>query len=179
MLLMLKNVSLSVNNSSTAYSSVLKAWKSAMALAEKLIMGQRQEVHDGGILLGLTAWHLCPDLVVLGQTTTKVEQKDPPVSPGGILTLGLHGNGSIEGVESGGVSWSLPLASLNFYSDPIITTQSINPDTSRLTMQELIYVALGSLLSAWTPASLEFAHAAECITDIWNFLIRRKPQSPT
>jgi hypothetical protein len=90
-LLMLKNVALPVNTRQVPYMSVLEAWNSAMSLSGKLIQGQPQEVHDGTVLLGLSAWHLYPDLVVIGKTTMKVSQKDPLIRPGGILTLGLYG----------------------------------------------------------------------------------------
>lgn len=170
LLLILKNVAIAVNTINDTYESVMKAWKSAMALVENLIRGQPQEVRDGAILLGLSAWHLFPDLVVLGNVITQVKQRDPLVAPGGILTLGISEGHSDD--EHCGISWSLPLASLNFYGDPIPATQTLDPDTPRLTSRDLAFVGLGSLFSQWDSRSVSAAEAAECLVEIWDFLGR-------
>ena len=169
-LLVLKNLSATVNKIQNTYKSVLQAWNSAMRMVENLLCGRPQETHDGAVLLGLSAWHLFPDLVVLGKTTTTIMQMDPLVPSSGRLTLGILESRSKE--ENLGISWSLPLASLNFYGDPVTATQAINPDTSRLTGQELAMLGLGSLLSRWDPQSLEAAHAAECLVAIWEYFNR-------
>ncbi|KAF5587122.1 serine threonine kinase [Fusarium subglutinans] len=170
LLLILKNVAIAVNSITDTYKSVMQAWKSAMTLVENLIRGQPQEVRDGAILLGLSAWHLFPDLVVLGNTTTQVKQRDSLIASGGILTVGISETHSDE--EHCGISWSLPLASLNFYGDPVTSTQTLDPDTPRLTSRDLAFVGLGSLLSQWDPRSANVAQAAECLVELWAFLGR-------
>ncbi|KAF5234251.1 hypothetical protein FAUST_7711 [Fusarium austroamericanum] len=170
LLLILKNIAIAVNSITDTYKSVMHAWKSAMVLVENLLLGQPQEVRDGAILLGLSAWHLYPDLLVLGNTVTQVKQQDNLVAPGGILTLGLAETHSDQG--HCGVSWSLPLASLNFYGDPITSTQTLDPDTSRLSSRDLSYVGLGSLLYEWDLPSTTVSQAVECLVELWAFLCR-------
>ncbi|PWY92995.1 hypothetical protein BO94DRAFT_564195 [Aspergillus sclerotioniger CBS 115572] len=68
------------------YDSVLFNLNRALTTLERLIKGEPQRITDGGILLGLTSWHLYPDLVI--------RQKDHLVKEGGI---------------------SLPLSSLRYY----------------------------------------------------------------
>ncbi|QPC72442.1 hypothetical protein HYE68_003194 [Fusarium pseudograminearum] len=170
LLLILKNIAIAVNSITDTYKSVMQAWKSAMVLVENLLLGQPQEVRDGAILLGLSAWHLYPDLLVLGNTVTQVKQRDTLVAPGGILTVGLAETHSDQG--HCGVSWSLPLASLNFYGDPITSTQTLDPDTSRLSSRDLSYVGLGSLLHEWDLPSTTVSQAVECLVELWAFLCR-------
>lgn len=90
LLLVMKNVKTTVNTISNTSQSVIQAWRTAMSTAKKLIRGMPHQVHDGAILLGLSAWHLYPDLVVLGSSSTLVKQKDPLIAPGGLLTIGLE-----------------------------------------------------------------------------------------
>ncbi|EXL45112.1 serine/threonine protein kinase [Fusarium oxysporum f. sp. radicis-lycopersici 26381] len=87
--LILQNVAaLPINSATSVYEKVIHAWKGAMTLVEKLIAGRPQVVYNGAVFLGLSSWHLFPDLIVLGDTVTEVKQNDPLIAPGGILTLG-------------------------------------------------------------------------------------------
>jgi hypothetical protein len=88
--LVLDNISIPVNSQQDLYQSVLKAWTNALVMVESLVAGMSQSVNDGGVLLALSAWHLYPDMLVLGSTTARIEQNDPLVGMGGILTMGLH-----------------------------------------------------------------------------------------
>ncbi|KAG8667522.1 hypothetical protein FPOAC1_012355 [Fusarium poae] len=170
LLLILKNIAIAVNSITDTYKSVMQAWKSAMTLVENLLLGQPQEVRDGAILLGLSAWHLFPDLIVLGSTVTQVKQRDPLVAQGGILTVGIADTHSDQAHR--GISWSLPLASLNFYGDPVTSTQTLDPDTPRLTGRDLSYLGLGSLLFEWDLPSTTASQAIECLVEMWAFLCR-------
>ena len=62
-----------------------------------------------------------------------------------------------------GISSSLPLTSLNFYGDPIPSTQSLDPNSPRLTMDQCTIVAFGSFLSKWDPLDPKLASAAKCL----------------
>ena len=97
------------------------------------------------MLLALSAWHLYPVMLVLGSTTARIEQNDPLVGPGGILTIGLHHNG-----DTGmGVSWSLPLAHMRYYGDAPIVSRSLATDSSRISFEQLYQVTLGCLSTQW------------------------------
>jgi hypothetical protein len=122
---------------------------------ESLVKGASQEVSDGSILLALSAWHIYPDLIVLGTKTQNVIFADPLVRTGGALTIGLHF--ASENQEAG-MQWSLTLSHLLYYGDPVqVQTYS---DSQRVTIDELLLVALGGVFAAWeTPAKEELAVA--------------------
>src|SRR2546428_785069 len=65
LMLIIDNIRIPVNNKMHVYESVLQAWKTAMVTMEKLVSGMPQSVQNGEILLGLSAWHLYPDMLVL------------------------------------------------------------------------------------------------------------------
>jgi hypothetical protein len=149
--LVLDNISLPVNNQSDLYQSVLKAWTNALLMVESLVSGMPQSVHDGAVLLALSAWHLYPDMLVLGPTTARIEQNDPLVRSGGILTIGLHHNGD----TGAGVFWSLPLAHMRYYGEAPIVSRSLATDSSRISFEQLYQVTLGCLSTQWRMPLLE------------------------
>ncbi|KAH6672035.1 hypothetical protein B0J14DRAFT_543808 [Halenospora varia] len=143
--LVLDNVNIPVENSSDLYTSVIKAWKTALLLVDRLASGSPQSVQDGSVLLGLSAWHMYPDMLVLGKSTVRIEQKDDLIAPGGILTIGLEYSNR----EGSGLFWSLPLAHMHFYGDTPTVTRSLTTTTSRVPVNALFQVALGNLSSQW------------------------------
>lgn len=147
LLLIVENLNITVNKDMNVYASVMQAWKTAMTTMDKLIEGINHSVHNGAVLLGLSAWHLYPDLIVLGGTNTTVQQKDRLIPPGGVVTIGLHG---AEPEDSRGVYWSLPLANVRYYGDPMTVEGSINSGgQSRITFDDIWQVVLGSLFALW------------------------------
>lgn len=147
-----------VNSKPVLYESVLQAWKVALTGMEHLLQGSPQRVQSGELLLGLAAWHLYPDMVVLSSSTAVIEQKDP-LFGGGVLTFGLSG---ITSNAQSGVHWSLPLAYLRYYGDPVIRTRAMTEDGFRLTADDLSKAVLGCVLGGWgsdgedTMAALQF-----------------------
>jgi hypothetical protein len=154
LMLILQNAGIPVNNESDTYTSVTKAWTAALQAMENLLQGIPQRVPDGAVLLGLSAWHMYPDMIVLGATTQDVRQKDPLFLDTAILTLGLEINGS---PNHQSVSWSLPLACLQYYGHPVRTTRFMSQDSSRTSMEKFTYVVLGCIFSKWR----EFASSVE------------------
>ena len=92
LLLIIGNLSIPVNRDMKVYESVMLAWRTALSTVDKLIEGISQSVQNGAVLLGLSAWHLYPDLIVLGSVRTSTRQNDPLIAPSGTITLGLQGN---------------------------------------------------------------------------------------
>ena len=85
-------------------------------------------------------------MIVFGENySKKVDQKDELVHPGGVLTLGLDSKEE----EDRGVYWSLPLAHLRYYGDPVMSKHCLTSDSARLSMDQLLQVALGSLFRSW------------------------------
>lgn len=118
----------------------------ALLAMEKLITGTPQRIQDGAILLGLSSWHLYPDMIVLGNVVKQIKQGDPLINPGGIITMGLQ---SKPEDTDDGVYWSLPLAHVRYYGDAVMATRHTGIGESRVPFDEFMFVVLGSVLSTW------------------------------
>jgi hypothetical protein len=151
------------------YLSVMEAWKTAMITIDKVVSGMSHSVHEGSVLLGLAAWHIYPDLIVLGASSAEIKQNDALVYTGGIITIGLRGN-HLE--STGGVSWSLPLAYVRYYGDPVQAERSIDSDSSHVPMDQLLLVLLGELCRHWGIIGQEVKEAAKLIRAAWKCFVR-------
>jgi hypothetical protein len=139
----------------------MKAWTAALQAMDNLVKGIPQQVQEGAALLGISSWHLYPDMVVLGGKAIDVRQADNLFGGTAILTLGLQ---IIR--ESRSVSWSLPLACLRYYGQPVTTYGSIGPDNSRITMEQFGFVVLGCVFSKWQDFGKTLQIAATWLHDI-------------
>jgi hypothetical protein len=129
-----------VNKETETYSSVISAWKNALIQMEGLINGVSQEAQGGDIILGLSAWHLFPDLMIAAPLPTPVRRHDPIFTHGGVLTIGLVNPKT----EDRGVHWSLPLAHLQHYGVPVGSLRSIDSnERSRISTSELCFTRVG------------------------------------
>ena len=149
LMLIINNLDIPVSNNMSVYHSVIESSKTALVSMENILKGMPQRVQSGAFLLGLSAWHLYPDMVVHGSVTKKIQQGDQLVPTGSIITLGLE---SVAGADMG-VCWSLPLAHLRFYGDPVQSSRSTGHDASRIPAEQLIYVVLGVLFRNWVKTS--------------------------
>ncbi|MCJ1450108.1 hypothetical protein MMC28_000437 [Mycoblastus sanguinarius] len=135
-----------------------------MTTVDKLVDGISHSVHNGAVLLGLSAWHLYPDLIVLGANTATIKQNDPLVAPGIIVTVGLQGGGP---EDSRGVYWSLPLTHVRYYGDPVISKGSVSSSESRLSIDDVWQITLGSLFALWGKEGSNTREAANLICIMW------------
>ena len=148
-MLILENIQSPVNKKTDTYSSVISAWTNALIQMEGLINGVSQEAQGGDIILGLSAWHLFPDLMVVAPRPTSVQQRDPIFAHCGVLTIGLVN----QDTEHVGIYWSLPLAHLRHYGAPVLSFRSIDSDErSRISTKELLLATLGCVLQGWGEA---------------------------
>ncbi|KAL8706900.1 MAG: hypothetical protein Q9201_000060 [Fulgogasparrea decipioides] len=172
--LIIENINIPVNTKSNVYDSVISAWTSAMIVMNKLIEGMPHSIENGSILLALSAWHLFPDMSVLSTASHFVKQGDPLIDPQGILTLGLqtaHSEFSAPQKElevtGTGITWSLPLACYRFYGDPVRKDKALNTDGSRISIDQLLQVALGCIFHGWRESGFNATKAAELLWDLW------------
>ncbi|GJC88439.1 hypothetical protein ColLi_11277 [Colletotrichum liriopes] len=169
LMLILNNISIPVNKSPSVYQSVLNTWKSSMLAVDKLVQGMPQSIQDGSVLLGLASWHIYPDMLVLGEGGPKeVSQQDDLVTPGALLTIGLH----MRTQDESGVYWSLPLSHLRYYGRPVVSKRSLEDQASRLTFEQLLLVALGSLTKTWNLGPEEIAN---CLRGLWDGVSETAP----
>jgi len=160
---LLKDVSIKVNDQTDVYPSVTEAWKSALQAIENLVTGVPQAVRDGAVLLGLSAWHLYPDLAVFGPQNFHVNMGDPLVNQAGVLTLGLSAPGK---KSDSGVFWCLSLAHLRRYGKPVRTESRLQEDQGRINAQQFFFVALGAVLAKWNVSSSDISLAMRFILAI-------------
>jgi hypothetical protein len=144
--LILKNVYFAINPSEAPFVSVIDAWKLAVETTEKLILGIPQEAQNGAAILGLSAWHLYPDIHVYGNKNIKVTMNDELVGAGGILSLASCPS---QRTESRGVYWSLCLSHLTFYGPPVKRNQALDNDPRRIPFDHLLHATVGAILSRW------------------------------
>jgi hypothetical protein len=164
LLLIVRNISLPVNEMISTFSSVTEAWCVAMVAVEKLISGQPQSASKGAVLLGLASWSLYPDLLVLAETPTPVHFSDELFSTGGTLTIGLENSDS---ANDDGVYWSLALSHLRYYGDPVISKTLVASQGSRINIEELHLLCLGSVLAGWGELGSDVVAAAEFFVVLW------------
>ncbi|KAK7990723.1 hypothetical protein PG990_015003 [Apiospora arundinis] len=149
-LLIANNLSIAIHQHSISlYKDVMNVWASALTATEGLISGKPHAVQNGPVLLGLSAWHIFPDMLVCNGPTANIHipMSDPLVKPGGVLSLGISDPAHR---EKQGVYWSLSLSQHMFYGEAVQRTRRLNVDGSRLTLHELFLVCFGSLLRRWS-----------------------------
>ncbi|KAJ6278945.1 hypothetical protein J3E71DRAFT_223776 [Bipolaris maydis] len=113
----------------------------------KLVSGEPQAVQNGAALLGLSAWHVYPDMSVYNSAPIEIKMEDPCVTKGGILSLGVSRR-PISSNEEGGVRWSLSLSHLRHYGRPVDVTRGLEAD-ARLTWSQFKLVVFAALLERW------------------------------
>ena len=173
LMLVINNLQMPVSSNMAVYQSVIESAKVALTSMEDLLNGAAQRVENGALLLGLSAWHIYPDMIVHGPTTKPIKQHDRLVPEGSIITLGLQGSSEF----NQGIYWSLPLAHLRFYGDPIQSSRSTGYDASRVSPHQLVYIALGSLFSSWFATSRDTPKGLQWLGDLSSFFDRAELQT--
>ncbi|KAI0969832.1 hypothetical protein F4678DRAFT_438335 [Xylaria arbuscula] len=174
LMLIVNNVNLPVSTKPTLYRNVLQAWSLAMLAADNLIRGVPQSVEYGSILLGISSWHIYPDMVVLQSSPTPISQADPLVNDAGILTIGLN----TQCPSETGISWSLPLGHLRYYGGPVVTEKSLITQGNRITVTQLIQLSIGCMTRHW---SLSESTIVKFLVVLWKFIepVTQNPEDMT
>jgi hypothetical protein len=161
-MLIINNINISVNQGNAklnTYARVTEAWLTALNALENICVGIAQNVSKGSVLLGLASWHLYPNMLVLGERAAPVKFDDPVMRASGLLTMGLRNS---DPDHDEGVYWSLALAHLEFYGDPVKVTSITTQDVSRLSIEEFHWLVLGSMIGNWSSlCPQDFSAAAE------------------
>lgn len=147
--LVVDNVSLPISHSGSLYAAVMDASTKALQALDNLLKGAPQQVDDGAVLLGLSAWHIYPD-ILMANTDTYIKQADALVVSGGIITIGLENKDG----RASGVFWSLPLAQAKYYGDPVVAKRHLGVGDSRVSFDGLLLVVIGNILGGWRDQSL-------------------------
>ena len=158
----------------SVYESVVESLKSALLSMESILKGMPQRIQSCAALLGLSAWHIYPDMVVYGTVTKEISQRDKLVPTSGIITLGLQ---SMTGVDTS-VYWSLPLAHLRYYGDPVPSSRSTGHHASLISAEQLSYVALGAIFADWIEDSSEIDFALRLLSELSACVPRAATEAP-
>jgi hypothetical protein len=170
--LILKNIHLSVGGDLEVFPSVIEAWVTATETMERLIAGMPQAAQDGAPLLGLSAWHLYPDMGVFSPEVVEIKMDDPLVAAGGFLSIGLATTPRTSS-ENNGVYWSLSLAQLRFYGKPVKVERALE-NGSRITFPQLNLVLFGILLAEWRMNDSDGNLAAQTVISLVDYVIGHK-----
>lgn len=146
LMLLTSDLSIPISESGGVYGSVMSAWKHAMEIMEGVLNQTSQSIRNGAGLVGLASWHLYPNIYALEAVEKTVKFRDPLVPSGVLITIGAGYSSDGDGTS---VYWSLPLACLRYYGDPVPTSSSMTVTSARLSMPECMYVALGSIFHTW------------------------------
>lgn len=150
----LNDVDAAVNSYQRVYESVISAWTASLNAMESLVKGLPQTAQTGAILLGISSWHLYPDLTLMLSDfkDIKVDQRDPLVGRTAVLTIAISNNAR---TGETGVTWTLPLGHMNYYGDPVLVTRNLVADGRRLTVNEFFQAVLGAVIGGTIPCPVE------------------------
>ena len=148
LMLILDKITLPVNEKSQLFDSVISAWTSALRSMEMLLDGVPQATNSGSLLIALGSWFIYPVIIILGGEAVRHDFCDPLVSDGGTVTIGLE-NPVARDENDVGIHWCLSFAHLRYYGKPVISRKRLGHDSSRLTFDQFIKVAFGSILGTW------------------------------
>lgn len=165
--LIFKNINVPVAGGPSTYAKAIDVWRRSMIGMENFLCGRPQLISDGSLFLAFSAWHLFPDLIVLGNEPIKVSFKDKLIPSTGVGTVGVE---SRTAEDREGIQWSLTLSHLQYYGDPILVQS--NRDYSRVTFTQLRLVAFGSWLGAWRISPRDFLLVAEWFQFLWGRMRR-------
>ena len=172
LMLILKNFPLPFHGGESTYSKVIQSWQQALTGLENLLSGKPQELSNCSIPLAFSAWHLYPNLIVLGSEVKKIAFHDPLVDQRGVGTMAVSPR---SGTENRGPTWSLALSHLRYYGDPV-TVQS-HPDFSRVTINQLHIIALGSVIHTWGVSQRDTLPVLQWFVELGEFLGLTSPRS--
>ncbi|KAL5328141.1 hypothetical protein ACEPPN_005850 [Leptodophora sp. 'Broadleaf-Isolate-01'] len=169
LMLIVDNIGLPVPSHPNMFEGVMAVWKNAMLTVEKLVSGIAQQINDPKVLVGLSSWHIYPDITFLGRETTTVYLNDDLVQRGGMITVGMQ-NASPN--EHKGISWTMPLAQLQFYGKPEALKRIIGEQSVRVSFGHLVHVAMGSVISPWKQEADNFDSVCRFFVAVWSSLSR-------
>ena len=165
LMLVIKNCQLPFNGGDSTYSKVIQSWQQALSGLEDLLCGKPQQISNRSVLLAFSAWHLYPNLIVLGSEVRNITFNDDLVDQRGVGTIAFQSRPT---TANQGTAWSLTLSHLRYYGDPV--TVRSHADFSRVTIEELHIIALGSIFCTWGVGQRDVLPVLRWFVDVWEFL---------
>ncbi|KAF2180660.1 hypothetical protein K469DRAFT_639715 [Zopfia rhizophila CBS 207.26] len=174
LMLIINNLEMSLNSHLRVYESIMEVWAEAMIAVDQLISGIPLRVQNPHVLVGLSAWHLYPDISILGQEQKLVKLNDHLMTPGGILTIGMQ---TISPQVPSGISWTLPLKDLRYYGSSKMTRGGFNTSSTNVSFDTFVQVAIGSMISRWGPHASNWHSVAAFLVSFGRKASAKKPDA--
>jgi len=168
LMLLMRDLSLPISARDGVYSSVMLAWKTAMEAMENILKDTSQSLPDGAVLVGLASWHLYPNVYALEADTKTIGFKDSLIPTKVVVTLGAAKSSFGDGSS---VHWSLPLAHMRYYGDPVPASRSMAVTSARLSMPECLCVALGAVFSTWESSAFDLDLACRVVVALSDYIL--------
>lgn len=137
------NLRLPYSGSGSTFEKVTATWVMAMQDFEKIMDNHPQQVCDRAILLGISSWHIYPNLLIFQEKAQNVSFHDPLVPQSAVLSLGMEYRCSSHDY----IRWSLALSHSRFYGNPVPVLS--NEGLRRVTLSQLWVMALGAVFRQW------------------------------
>ena len=74
-----------------------------------------------------------------------------------------------------GISWTMPLAQLQYYGKPALSKDAIGTQSIRVSFDNIVQVAIGSIASTWGNHGSDFEMICQFLEAIWRCLKRSAP----
>ncbi|CAG9983984.1 unnamed protein product [Clonostachys byssicola] len=168
--LMLMDINTSISCSDGLYADVIQSWTYTMLTLEHLLGGRPRTITNGAVLLGISSWHIYPNILLLGDRLTEVGFFDNLFPASCFLTIDIADNGD-EAASRGssfastGLRWPAVLAQHNLDGSSLETVGTID---YRVSIDELHLMALGSLLRAWGAPQSEIEPSLNWFVALWS-----------
>ncbi|CAH0041276.1 unnamed protein product [Clonostachys rhizophaga] len=168
--LMLMDINVSISCANGLYADVIQSWTYAMLTLEHLLGGRPRTITDGAVLLGISSWHIYPNILLLDDQLTEAGFFDNLFPSSCFLTIDVadNGDGTVRpgaSVVSKGVRWPVVLGQHNLDGSSIETIGTID---YRVSIDELYLMALGSLLRAWDAPQSEIEPSLNWFIALWS-----------
>ncbi|TGO81659.1 hypothetical protein BPOR_1064g00020 [Botrytis porri] len=158
-MLILNSACVPVNKDPDTYSSVIKAWTTALTVVNELVNGMPQRIQK---------WSCTTCSLVLA-LISRYDGLWRKLCGAALLTLGLQEVRNIKD-SAQSVYWSLPLARLQYYGTPVQATRSIGQEISRVPSQNFAYIALGCVFQGWNEYAATNEHGLLWMENLANIL---------
>jgi hypothetical protein len=158
LMLIIDNIDRNLSSKDAVYKMVIRIWCNALSFMEQIASGMALSADNPDIFLGLSAWHLYPDMTVLGSEPKHVSQKDKLVPEGAMVTIGMERSQNTKHSGGSGIAWTIPLSRLKYYGRPKVSTSLLGTGSSRAPFDRIIQIALGSLISDWGSNALDLSN---------------------
>ncbi|CAG9952349.1 unnamed protein product [Clonostachys rosea f. rosea IK726] len=168
--LVLTDINVSISCANDLYADVIQSWTCAMLTLEHLLGGRPRTTTDSAALLGISSWHMYPNLLLLDDQLTKAGFFDNLFPSSCFLTIDIADNSDRTArpgpsTVSKGVHWPTVLAQHNLDGSSVDTIGAID---YRVNIDELYLMALGSLLKAWDMPQSEIEPSLNWFIALWS-----------